>query len=134
MGNRGKLSGPLLDRIDLSMEIPAPTIGELQDAPTGEASAAVRERVMAAHARQHARQGKANAHLAAGEIDTHCPLDDRAAALLRQAMERMGLSARAYHRTLRVARSIADLAQEEVIRSSHVAEAVQYRRGLPTGK
>ncbi|MEN3111086.1 YifB family Mg chelatase-like AAA ATPase [Uliginosibacterium paludis] len=131
---RGKLSGPLLDRIDLSMEIPAPTIAELQDAPTGEASAAVRERVMAAHARQHARQGKANAHLAAGEIDTHCPLDDRAAALLRQAMERMGLSARAYHRTLRVARSIADLAQEEVIRSSHVAEAVQYRRGLPTGK
>lgn len=131
---RGKLSGPLLDRIDLCMEIPTPSIAELQDAPPGEGTAAVRERVMAAHARQHARQGKANAQLEAGEMDTHCPLDPRAASLLRQAIERLGLSARAYHRTLRVARSIADLADETLITSAHVAEAVQYRRSLPTGK
>jgi magnesium chelatase family protein len=131
---RGKLSGPLLDRIDLSMEIPAPSIDELQNTPTGERSAVVRERVIAAHTRQHERQGKANAHLEAGEIDTHCPLDERARGLLRQAIERLGLSARAYHRTLRVARSIADLAEAEVISANHVAEAVQYRRGLPAGK
>lgn len=131
---RGRLSGPLLDRIDLSMEIPTPSIDELQDVPKGEKSAIVRERVIAAHARQHARQGKANAHLEAGEIDTHCPLEDRARTLLRQAIERLGLSARAYHRTLRVARSIADLAGADVINASHVAEAVQYRRSLPAGK
>ncbi|MDP5239188.1 YifB family Mg chelatase-like AAA ATPase [Uliginosibacterium sp. 31-16] len=128
---RGKLSGPLLDRIDLSMEVGSLSADELQNAPTGESTASVRERVIAAHARQHARQGKANAHLDAGEIDLHCPADDKAKALLRQAIERMGLSARAYHRTLKIARSVADLASAEVISAAHVAEAVQYRRGLP---
>ncbi|NSL55754.1 YifB family Mg chelatase-like AAA ATPase [Uliginosibacterium aquaticum] len=130
---RGKLSGPLLDRIDLTMEVGSLSADELQTAPTGEATSAVRTRVIAAHARQHARQGKANAHLAAGEIETHCVADDKAKALLRQAIERLGLSARAYHRSLRVARSIADLAGAEVIGAAHVAEAVQYRRGLPGG-
>ena len=131
MGNRGKLSGPLLDRIDLTMEVGTLSADELQTAPAGEGTAAVRERVIAAHQRQHARQGKANAHLEAGEIETHCIADDKAKALLRQAIERLGLSARAYHRTLRVARSVADLAGVEVISAAHVAEAVQYRRGLP---
>ncbi|MBS1208582.1 MAG: putative competence protein ComM [Proteobacteria bacterium] len=133
---RGKLSGPLLDRIDLSMEVGTLSADELQNTPAGETSHSVRTRVIAAHARQHARQGKANAHLEAAEIEAHCIADDKARALLRQAIERMGLSARAYHRTLKVARSVADLANAEVISAAHVAEAVQYRRGLPsnTGK
>jgi magnesium chelatase family protein len=128
---RGKLSGPLLDRIDLSMEVGSLSADELQDAPRGESTSAVRTRVVQAHARQLQRQGKANAHLDAGEIETCCPIDDKARSLLRSAIERMGMSARAYHRVLKVARSVADLAGAEVIGAAHVAEAVQYRRGLP---
>lgn len=128
---RGKLSGPLLDRIDLSMEVGSLSADEMQTAASGEATATVRARVIAAHARQQARQGTANAHLDAAGIDQHCPADDKAKALLRQAIERLGLSARAYHRTLKVARSIADLANADVISTAHVAEAIQYRRGLP---
>ncbi|GAA5167086.1 YifB family Mg chelatase-like AAA ATPase [Viridibacterium curvum] len=130
---RGKLSGPLLDRIDLTLEVGTLDAATLQSAPVGESTALVRERVISAQARQMARQGKLNAHLQSAEIDTHCPADDRGKALLRQAIDKLGLSARAYHRTLRVARSIADLAGADVIASAHVAEAVQYRRGLPQG-
>jgi magnesium chelatase family protein len=130
---RGKLSGPLLDRIDLTLEVGTLDTAALQAAPTGEASEVVRLRVVAAHALQMARQGKLNAHLQSAEIDQHCAADDRARALLRQAIDKLGLSARAYHRTLRVARSIADLAAAEVISNAHVAEALQYRRGLPQG-
>lgn len=125
---RGKLSGPLLDRIDLQLEVPALAAEDLQAAPAGEASSVVRARVVAARERQLARQGKSNARLAPREIDAHCLPDAAGAALLKQAMSRLGLSARAYHRVLRVARSIADLAGAAQVVSPHIAEAVQYRR------
>ncbi|WP_126447392.1 YifB family Mg chelatase-like AAA ATPase [Sulfuricystis multivorans] len=127
---RGKLSGPLLDRIDLMIEVPAVSEAELSARATGEPSASVRERVVAARARQIDRQAKPNALLVPDEIDCHCRPDDAGAALLKQAMQRLDLSARAYHRILKVARSIADLAADEIVRGPHIAEAIQYRRGL----
>ncbi|HEX5802628.1 MAG TPA: YifB family Mg chelatase-like AAA ATPase [Azospira sp.] len=125
---RSKLSGPLLDRIDLSVEVPAVPPEALQQAPDGESSAVVRARVAAALDRQHARQGKANAQLATREIDAHCRPDADGAALLQQAASRLGLSARAFHRVQKVARTIADLAASERIAAAHIAEAVQLRR------
>ncbi len=125
---RGRLSGPLLDRIDLQVEVPALPADVLQQASSGESSAVVRARVTAASERQLARQGKANARLTTREVDRYCQVDTTAAALLKQAINRFELSARAYHRLLRVARSIADLAGGETIAVPHVAEAVQYRR------
>jgi len=127
---RGKLSGPLLDRIDLSIEVPAVTESELSSRAAGESSAVVRARTVAARERQIARQGKPNAQLTPDEIDRHCLPDCAGAALLKQAMVRLDLSARAYHRILKVARTIADLAGDEILRGPHVAEAIQYRRGL----
>ena len=127
---RGKLSGPLLDRIDLMLEIPAVTETELSTRGEGESSATVRQRVSIARERQLSRQGKPNAALSADEIDMHCLPDCAGAALLKQAMQRLDLSARAYHRILKVARTIADLAGNAIIRGPHVAEAIQYRRGL----
>lgn len=129
---RGRLSGPLLDRIDLMIEVPAVNETALRNTAPGESSAAVRARVVAARQRQLARQGCSNAQLAPQAIDVHCPPDAAGAALLSQAMARLNLSARAYHRILKVARSIADLADEAQIRSPHIAEAIQYRRGLGT--
>lgn len=129
---RGRLSGPLLDRIDLMIEVPAVNETALRNTAPGESSAAVRARVVAARQRQLARQGCNNAQLAPQAIDVHCPPDAAGAALLSQAMARLNLSARAYHRILKVARSIADLADEAQIRSPHIAEAIQYRRGLGT--
>ncbi|MDR1936618.1 MAG: YifB family Mg chelatase-like AAA ATPase [Candidatus Accumulibacter sp.] len=125
---RGKLSGPLLDRIDLQIEVPALPPEALQGAPTGESSAVVRARVIAASSRQLQRQGKPNARLEPREIDAHCRPDEHGAALLKNAVARLNLSARAYHRILRVARSIADLAGSGAILPAHVAEAIQYRR------
>ena len=125
---RGKLSGPLLDRIDLQIEVPALAADVLQRAPDGESSASVRQRVTSARERQLARQSKPNARLDTKEIDLHCQPDAAGAALLKQALHRLNLSARAYHRVLRVARSIADLADSPAIATHHIAEAVQYRR------
>jgi magnesium chelatase family protein len=127
---RGKLSGPLLDRIDLMIEVPAVSEAELSTRGEGEPSAVVQARVVAARERQIARQGKPNALLTPGEVDRYCLPDGHGAALLKQAMQRLDLSARAYHRILKVARTIADLAGEEIVRGPHVAEAIQYRRGF----
>ena len=125
---RGRVSGPLADRIDIKLEVPAPTEGELVAPAASESSAAVAVRV--AHARdvQLLRQGKANALLGTREIDRHCAIGREAGELLRHALARLLLSARAYHRVLRVARSIADLAGAAAISAEHVAEAIQYRR------
>ena len=125
---RSRLSGPLLDRIALQIEVPALPAEALQRAADGEASASIRSRVSLARERQQARQGKPNARLTTREIDRFCQPDASGAALLKQALARFNLSARAYHRVLRVARSIADLAACEAIAAQHIAEAVQYRR------
>lgn len=126
---RGKISGPLLDRIDLHVEVPALPQAELTGARGGEPSTEVKARVTAARERQLARQGKPNARLAGREIDRHCPLDELGETLLKQAITRLNLSARAYHRILKLARTVADLAGAEQISAAHLAEAIQYRRG-----
>lgn len=124
----GKLSGPLLDRIDLQLTVPRLPGGALRpDAPRGETTAAVRERVVAARARQQARGGRCNARLEQRGIDRHCRLTDADHALLERAIERLQLSARAGHRILRVARTIADLAGSEAIAGTHLGEAIGYR-------
>ena len=125
---RRKISGPLLDRFDLQIEVPDVPQEDLTGGATGEPSAAVRARVAAARDRQLERQGKANVALAASEMDRHCAPEARGAAVLRQAIGRLSLSARGYHRVLKVARTIADLAGAKRIASDHIAEAIQYRR------
>ena len=127
---RGKLSGPLLDRIDLMLDVPAVDEADLSARGDGESSAAVRARVTAARTLQIERQGKPNALLGPDEVDRHARPDAAGAQLLKQAMTRLSLTARAYHRILKVARSIADLAGMQQINSAHVAEAIHYRRGL----
>ena len=125
---RGRVSGPLADRIDLKLEVAAPREAELV-APIGaEASEAIRQRVERARQMQISRQGKANALLGTREIDRHCATDREGDQLLRHALARLLLSARAYHRVLRVARTIADLAQKSTLAAEHIAEAIQYRR------
>ncbi|MDD2885513.1 MAG: YifB family Mg chelatase-like AAA ATPase [Dechloromonas sp.] len=125
---RGRLSGPLLDRIDLLIEVPALPGEALAQPASGENSATVRQRVCHAHERQQQRQGRPNAELTIADIDRHCQPDPAGQRLLQQAGERLGLSARAWHRVLKVARTMADLAACEQINASHVAEAIQYRR------
>lgn len=125
---RGKLSGPFLDRIDLLIEVPALPAEALSGKADTESSASVRARVEPALARQHQRQAKSNARLCAGEVENHCTPDEAGAALLKQAISRLDLSARAWHRILKVARTIADLAASDCIRAPHIAEAIQYRR------
>jgi magnesium chelatase family protein len=127
---RAKLSGPLLDRIDIHIEVPAVPQEELLGLAPGETSAAVRGRVSAARARQLARQDKPNVELGTKEVERYCRADGAGETLLKQAISRLGLSARAYHRVLKLARTIADLAGAESIAASHVAEAVGYRRRL----
>ncbi len=126
---RLRLSGPLLDRIDMHVEVPALDFAALGgEAKSGETSAAVRERVCAARERQQARGVPANARLEGRALEDHCRLDAAGRDLLQQAITRLGLSARATHRILRLARTIADLAGDEVIRPAHLGEAVGYRR------
>jgi len=125
---RGRVSGPVADRIDIKLEVPVPRDAELAAPAAGESSGFIRERVAKARELQLARQGKANALLGTREIDRHCVTDNEGDVLLRHALARLLLSARAYHRVLRVARSIADLAGAARIAAEHVAEAIQYRR------
>lgn len=125
---RGRLSGPLLDRIDLHVEVPRLPRHLLRGDGPEEPSAAVRDRVERARARQMARAGVPNAALGPREIVRDCRLSDVDHRLLEQAMERLGLSPRAYHRILKVARTIADLADASSIGTSHLTEAISYRR------
>ena len=127
---QARLSGPLLDRIDLHVTVDALPHGELFEAPTGEASAAVRERVQAARALALARQGHLNQNLNARTLAEHAALDSASRAFLVKAAARLGWSARSTHRVLKVARSIADLSGTAGLQLPHLAEAMQYRRGL----
>lgn len=127
-----RLSGPLLDRIDLHVEVPAVRHADLADRRLGERSAAVRQRVTEARERQQRRFQRcrgihANAHMRPREIREYCRIGEAGEALLRRAINRLGFSARAYHRVLKIARTIADLQGEDGIATAHVAEAIQYR-------
>jgi magnesium chelatase family protein len=128
---RARISGPLLDRIDLHVEAPALTIAELRNDRPGEPSAAIRTRVAAAREIQLARfrdtRITANARMSAAHLKKFCALDSTLGDLLQQAMEQLSLSARAYDRILKVARTIADLASADRIAQPHLLEAIQYR-------
>ena len=125
---RNRLSGPLLDRIDLCIEVPALSANDLAQTAVGETSAAVRARVVAAMTLALHRQGTVNARLDGKALETHASPDTTAQTLLNQAVNRLGLSARAYHRLLRVARTIADLGNAQQIGAAHIAEAIQFRQ------
>ncbi len=117
-----------LDRIDIQIEVTAVPQDDLLNKADGEASVDLQARVEIARQRQLARQDKANAQLSVTEIDALCTPDEQEVALLQQAISRLNLSARAYHRVLKVARTIADLEGNNDIATRHIAEAVQYRR------
>lgn len=126
---RGKISGPLLDRIDMQIEVPSlPQNDLMQSQSIGEESGKIRERVEKAHQVQLNRQGKTNSRLNVKEIDQLCVIDSASENLLKQAINRLNLSARAYHRILKLARTIADLSGDNKMSSKHIAEAIQYRR------
>ncbi|MET3135427.1 magnesium chelatase family protein [Oxalobacteraceae bacterium GrIS 1.11] len=127
---QGRVSGPLLDRIDMQIEVAAMAPTALSGEIDGESSVAIAQRVARAFQTQLARQGKGNQALSTREIDLHCRLDEAGEQLLRSAMLRLHWSARAYHRVLKVARTIADLAAEPSIATCHIAEAIQYRRAV----
>jgi len=128
----GRISGPLLDRIDLHVEVPAVKFREITSEGSSESSAQIRERVIGARRRQHERfSGKknitCNARMGTRELKSHCALDEGTKELLKFAMTDLNLSARAYDRILKVARTIADLAGSANITSDHIGEAIQYR-------
>jgi magnesium chelatase family protein len=127
---RDRISGPLLDRIDMRVEMTSFTEAELGHLPEGEPTRSVAMRVRAVRDRALDRQGMPNARLGNSELLAACRLEGEAKSLLHAATARLGWSMRAYHRVLRVSRTIADLAGAADIASQHVAEAIQYRRGL----
>jgi magnesium chelatase family protein len=132
-----RISGPLLDRIDIHIEVPRVEYEKLSDARLGESSASVQERVEAARDRQRQRFNEStiqrsggissNAEMRPADIRKFCALDATGQSLMQSAMNQMQLSARGYHRVLKLARTIADLAGSESIQPSHLAEALQYR-------
>ena len=125
-----KLSGPLLDRIDLHVTVPALPASDLQSVQTGESSATVRERVIHAYQRQQVRQNKLNNELSPSELDVFAQLGAAESQILAMAQSRLNLSARGYHRVLRVARTIADLAGSDHIQTPHLTESLSYRSQL----
>jgi magnesium chelatase family protein len=125
---RGRVSGPLLDRIDLQVEVPRLPISDWRDSGPRETSATVRVRVVQARQRALDRAGVCNAQLDANALKQHAELGEAERALLERAVDRLGLSARAHQRILRVARTIADLAEVERIAATHLMEAIGYRR------
>ena len=129
---RSRISGPLLDRIDIHLEVPAVAYGDIVGEQSGETSAVIRARVEQARAVQRDRFRDqpgvhANAHMSTRDLRRHCRLSQPVEAMLRQAVTRLGLSARAYHRVLKIARTIADLAGAAELSTAHVSEAIQYR-------
>jgi len=127
-----RISGPLIDRLDIHVEVPAVPFGELRSERDGTPSAAMREQVLAARDRQRARYGQesfiTNGRMGPRQLRKHCKLDTAGELVLRQSMNELGLSARAHDKVLRVARTIADLADRENIAAEHLAEAIHYRR------
>jgi magnesium chelatase family protein len=128
----GRISGPLLDRIDLHVEVPQVKFREISGDRTGETSAQIRERVIAARQRQqkrfaHRSKITCNARMGPKELKEFCELDETTKELLKMAMTELNFSARAYDRILKVARTIADLAGSEKILGEHISEAIQYR-------
>ena len=129
---RQRISGPLLDRIDLHIEVPAVEYRDISSTRAEEASATIRERVVQARERQQARfrsdkKTNCNARMGPRQIKQHCQLSDESQELIRVAMTELNLSARAYDRILKVSRTIADLTDSENITPEHVSEAIQYR-------
>lgn len=127
---RSKISGPLLDRIDLTIEVPSLPAAELMQQQEGESSAAVLQRVLAARERQYARQGKVNAALGVAELDSIGCINTEARETLGAVLEKLSLSARSFHRIMRVARTLADLAGDEEVGRAHVLKAIGFRRAL----
>lgn len=137
---QSRISGPLLDRIDMHLDVPRVAYDDLIMLKRGDSSAVIRARVEAARAIQNARfapLNKANmlinADMGPAEVQEFCPLDSASTNLMRAAMQQMNLSARGYHRTLKLARTIADLAGSEKVEMYHLAEALQYRPKVVVG-
>lgn len=124
---QNRISGPLLDRIDLHIDVPPLSAQDLQNSERSESSACVRQRVLQAHSFQLNRQGFNNQLLSPQQLEDYAVLSPDSQKMLAMAQQRLNLSARAYHRVLRVARTIADLAQSELITSVHLSEALSYR-------
>jgi magnesium chelatase family protein len=129
---QGRISGPLLDRIDLRAEVGALSDEEMMSLPVGESSSSIAARVARARARAWTRQHQSNASLGPEQVERICILRPESKTLLQAAARRLGWSTRAYHRVLKLARSIADLEECDEVKAAHVAEAIQYRRGLHT--
>ncbi len=131
MRYQNRISGPLLDRIDIHVEVPRVDYEKLSSDRMGEPSAKIRERLQAAHERQGARFAgtnlQCNGDMGPSEVRKFCVIDDAGPSLVRAVMKQIRMSARAYHRILRLARTIADLAACDSIETAHVSEAIQYR-------